>query len=252
MYAQPFLKTAFLATGALVLTACGDVQSANGEYGRMSYSLYTDYVMSGEPLNEVSLLARHAQHIQTQPTNSDDYSQADLIRHEISPSDGVVVEQGTVDGLDPWDFRVTVSTPGIYAFETWKGTELHDRIELFFDAPDTLDLIGWARAPWADSFESIQAGDWVEEGTQVAFLPIPLDASGKRIAGDLFAELSASDESMIVPGANVWGVYEQSVWAGSNPSSVYFIDAGSVDLTLSDLPNEVGVTWTFEVLEAGN
>ena len=118
--------------------------------------------------------------------------------------------------------------------------------------PPSEESVRTNSAPWEDSFQSIGDGERVEEGTQVAFLPVPVDAAGKRIAGDLFAELSASDESMIVPGANVWGVYEKSVWAVANPSSVYFIDAGQVDLTLSDVPNEVGVTWSFEVLEAGN
>ena len=87
----------------------------------------------------------------------------------------------------------------------------------------------------------------MEEGTQVAFLPIPLDAVGERIAGNLFAELEASESGMIIPGANVWGVYEQSIWASTSPSSVYFINAGSVDISLTDEPNAVSAVWSFSV-----
>ena len=81
----------------------------------------------------------------------------------------------------------------------------------------------------------------------MAFLPIPMDAVGGRIAGNLFAELEASESDMIIPGANVWGVYEQSIWASTSPSSVYFINAGNVDISLTDQPNAVSAVWSFEV-----
>ena len=84
----------------------------------------------------------------------------------------------------------------------------------------------------------------------MAFLPIPLDADGQRIAGNLFAQLDASESDMIIPGANVWGVYEQSIWASTNPSSVYFINTGNVDISLTDLPNAVSAVWSFVVISS--
>ena len=233
--------------GLLSLVGCGDLTSANGEYGRMNYALHTDFEVEGLSLADTSLLVGHPQAIQTSPLDSSDYAEEDQISHAVTPEAGVVVLQGDNVSGGPWNFEVLVETPGTYFFETWKGGTLHDRLEVVFDAPSSLDLVAWARAPWAENFESLSRGEAIEEGTQVAFLPIPLDAKGQRIAGNLFAEIEASESDMIIPGANVWGVYEQSIWASTSPSSVYFINPGSVDISLNDLPNAVGAVWSFVV-----
>lgn len=233
--------------GIFALMGCGDLTSANGELGRVNYALHTDFEVEGPSLTETSLLAGHPQVIHTSPLDSADFAQEDLITHSVTPDTGVTILQGEWVSGGPWNFEVLVETPGTYAFETWLGEELHDRLEVVFDAPSTLDLIAWARAPWEENFEVLSRGESVEEGTQVAFLPIPLDAVGERIAGNLFAELEASESGMIIPGANVWGVYEQSIWASTSPSSVYFINAGSVDISLTDEPNAVSAVWSFSV-----
>ena len=233
-----------------VVAGCGDFSVSNGEMGNMLYALHTDYEISGDALDEVSLLVGHTQQIQTIPVDSNDYGEENGFSHVVSPAGEVTVVQGSEHG-DPWDFYVTVDSPGSYTFETWKEGSLYDYIDMVFDVPSSLDLIGWARAPWEEDFEPIRAGDSLIEGTQVAFLPVPIDASGNRIAGDLFADLSVSDESMVVPGSNVYGVFEQGVYTTSAPSTVYFIDAGEADVTLTDTPNQVSATWSFNVAEIG-
>ena len=245
---RKFLRMAAAVAWVLALVGCGDLTSANGEFGRVNYALHTDFEVEGTSLTETSLLVGHAQVIHTSPLNSEDYAEDDQISHVVTPEEGVTVVQGAYEGAgDPWKFEVLVETPGTYVFETWKAETLHDRLEVEFDVPATLDLVAWARAPWEDDFQSLDQGESVEEGTQVAFLPIPLDASGNRIAGDLFAQLEVSEPGMIIPGANVWGVYEQSIWASTSPSSVYFIDEGEVDVSLVDVPNAVAATWSFVV-----
>jgi len=244
------LGIACTAWAGVMMVGCGDFSVSNGEMGNMLYALHTDYEISGDALDEVSLLVGHTQQIQTIPVDSNDYGDEDGFSHVVTPESGVTVVQGSEQG-DPWDFYVTVENPGSYTFETWRQGSLYDYIEMVFDAPSSLELIGWARAPWEEDFEAIEAGDALIEGTQVAFLPVPIDASGNRIAGDLFADLSVSDESMVVPGSNVYGVFEQGVYTTSSPSTVYFIDAGEAEVTLTDTPNQVSATWSFNVAEIG-
>ena len=239
-----------LAALASTLGACGDFAASTGELGRIDYWLHTDYVMEDWSLTEVSILTGHTQQINTELTmrGESEYNNG-TISHVVSPSVGVTVEQDELSG-DISDLLITVEDAGTYTVETLMDGRVFDTIELEFDSPASLDQITFVRAPSQDDFsENSSANPVVDEGSQVAFLPIPLDASGSRIAGDIAVELSADPEDMIVEGSNVLGVYEQGVYTSSSPTTIYFVDSGEVTITLTDVPNAVDASTTFTVEE---
>ena len=125
-----FGRLVAVLTGIFALAGCGDLTSANGEYGRVNYALHTDFEVEGPSLAETSLLVGHPQVIHTSPLDSADYADEDLITHAVSPDVGVVLLQGELVSGGPWNFEVLVETPGTYVFETWKGQVLHDRLEV--------------------------------------------------------------------------------------------------------------------------
>ena len=50
-------KWAMVAVGCIGFgTACGDFTTANGEFGRINYSLYTEYVSDQTNLTEASIV----------------------------------------------------------------------------------------------------------------------------------------------------------------------------------------------------
>src|SRR5690606_1835525 len=96
---------------------------------------------------------------------------------------------------EPPDLRVVVSEPGVYTVESTGPGGLVDRITLTFEQPADFDLGTFVRAPWAERFDPA-AGDTitVEEGSQVTFQPIPVDAAGDRLAGDLTTTIAVDPE----------------------------------------------------------
>ena len=54
----------------VLLGACGDVTKSNGEFNRVSYSLYTTYLVDESSLTDVSLLIGYDQRINTSLTVS--------------------------------------------------------------------------------------------------------------------------------------------------------------------------------------
>ena len=250
MRAQQFTFGLTLAALASTLGACGDFAGSTGDLGRIDYWLYTDYVLEDWSLTDVSILTGHSQQINTELTmkGESEYDNK-TITHMVTPSVGVTVEHDDLDDRVS-DLLITVEQPGTYTVDSLIDGHVFDTIDLEFDTPTTLDQITFVRAPADDDFvEDESASPTVEEGSQVAFLPIPLDASGLRIAGDISVGLSADPEDMIVEGSNVLGVYEQGVYTSSSPTTIYFVDSGAVTITLTDDPNAVSASTTFTVEE---
>ena len=233
---------------ALTVACGGETQSANGEFGMITYSLHSDYLMDGEPLDETTILTSHIQQFNGTLIDSSSDALETGVETRVIPSEGVTIADPTTEApLNYWSFDVTVTNPGAYTFETWSDGEMIDRIEVTFEAPDALDLIGWARGPWEEGFEPIYDNDTLEVGTQVAFLPVPLNTERERIAGDMFAEISVNDESLAVPDSEILAVQEQGVYTIQSTSSLYLIAEGEVEVTLTDVPNAVAATWSFDV-----
>ena len=245
------VASGFLMVFSCVLAvACGDVTTANGEFGRIHFSLFTDYVSQDSDLTEASIVTGHQQHIYTSLTADgwDDAKHPEILTHSVSPSAGVTLyEVGGEGGVV--DLLVTVDSPGTYTFETFEEEELFERIVLDFEAPKSFELIAWTREPYEDSFEKVTASESsvsVVTGTQASFLPVPLNVDGVRLLGDLHANLSADPAEAIVPSYSV-KPYEQNVYATAEPLNIYFILPGDVGVTLTDPVSQASSTMQFNV-----
>ena len=232
----------------VLLGACGDVTKSNGEFNRVSYSLYTTYLVDESSLTEVSLLIGYDQRINTSLTVSgaSETEEPFKLLHKISPDASINVFE---DGFDVPDMTLKVTSPGEYTLETTKGDDVFDRIKLNFDVPASLDPIVWVRAEGAEEFtkSGSNADVSVEVGDQVTFLPVPVDASGERLLGDLETEISLDNPGLAVAVENVHGVYEQRVWSSSMPVSLIFVEEGTLVVTLKDVVNNVETNVNFTV-----
>ncbi len=227
-----------------LLAGCAvDSVGANGELGHLSFTLVSDWYLDSENLTEVDIVTGHAQHFLVDLTErgrrqADD--NADHVRYHMEPDDGVEIDQGEVDDdaehPDAPSFGVTVSEPGSYTLVAELEGELFDRIQLSFDQPSALELTLYTRGPWAEEFAAIEGEGptQVLEGTQLAWLPIPLDADGERLVGDLAGTMSADPESAVVPAENVTHVNEEVVSHTAGVPSLYFIEPGDVTVTVTD------------------
>ena len=233
----------------LSLSACGDITSATGEFGRIDYRLHTDFISNEASLTDASIVTGHNQHIYTSlsPKGHEDVGDPANITHEVVPATGVTLSVDE-ESNDVSDIIVNITTPGVYTFESYEAGVLFDRIDLEFDAPADFELITWLREPYAEDFDKASESGTlsVDAGTQASFLPVPLDAAGDRLLGDLHADLSADPASAIVPAASAHP-YEQNVLTIHEPLNIYFIAPGDVSITLLDPVSEAAATRTFSV-----
>jgi len=237
---------------ALGTTACGDSTSATGELGRIDYSLYTYYEVDAGRLTDVSILAGHPQRLSCNLTTSgeDDAESPGEIVHSVSPASSASVwsHDGDSDSDYVADVYVTVEAAGDYTIESHLDGELFDTITLHFDVPTALDAVTWVREPGEPDFTKTQADSpVVSEGTQVAYVPYPLDAVGDRIAGTFAATLTADPAGSVVTAYDLDGIYEDGIWGSEVEDSVYFIEPGEITLTMLDEVNDVDFAQTFQV-----
>jgi hypothetical protein len=239
---------AALAFGVILSTACGDITGATGVNGRVNYSLYTHYELDDWNLTEVALVTGHPQLIQTEFTSKGEEQltgEASEIEHSMDPAAGVDLLD--FEGENISDMLVTVEDAGDYTLQSELDGEVYDYIELSFETPDELELITWLRNPGEEAFEQVEAETIsVGEGGQVTFLPVPR-SGGERLAGDLTVEIATVPESAVVRGENIYGVYEQNVTSSDQPVSLYFVEPGTVTVTIADVPNGVEISQTFSV-----
>jgi hypothetical protein len=240
---------AFATLTALCTVACGDFTEAVGELGNLQYELGTDYEMGRARLDDVSILTNHPQTLYLDLVDDDDARRLDLstVHHSVSPSEGVTLSyDAEEDGLMALD--VLVTAPGDYTLTTKLEGDLYDYVYLHFDAPTSLTSATWIRAPGADEFErAIGDGVTIEEGTQISFVPIPLDAGGERIAGRLEVVTTSDPEGAVVPAWDDWGTYEDGVIGSVDSTSVYVIEPGTLTVTVTDEPNAASFSQVFEV-----
>ncbi len=246
---------------------CGvDSASTNGELGRMTFTLVSDYYLDEHDITDSAIVTEHEQSFGIDLTGEgkdDAGTRADEIEYVITPDDGVTLSQPGPDqdsGDDDHDgeiapsFNVSVRDPGEYQMEARLGDETFDRIQLTFDRPNTLDLATFLRGPWQDDFRKHSGATeanfvTVAAGTQLAWLPIPLDINGERLLGDLGADMSADPASMVVPAGNVEHVDEDEVQTFFGAPSLYFINVGEVTVTITDSANPAAGSVKFLVEE---
>jgi len=239
----------FATLTTLGTTACGDITDAVGELGNLQYELGTDYEMGRADLDEVSILTNHEQTLYLDLVDQGDADRYDMatVHHSMTPNAGVTLRyDADEEGLGSLDLLVTI--PGDYTLTTEVDGEVLDYVYLRFDVPQTLDAATWIRPPGAEEFErAIGDGISIEEGTQISFVPIPLDAAGERIAGRLDVVTTSDPEGAVVPAWDDWGTYEDEVVGSVDPTSVYVIEPGPLTLTVTDEPNEASFSQVFEV-----
>ena len=234
---------------ALLATGCGDMNSSTGQLGRLNYSLHSDFLVDGSALVGTSILTGHPQTIRVDLTDSgeDDANNPEDIEHTATPSEGVTIETWE-SSSDVGSMTITVTTPGDYVIESMLDGQVFDWLTLTFDSPSSMDLVTWLRQPNGEDFDQASGSPiFADEGTQAAFVPIPLDASGDRIAGDFVPVISADPEWAVVTGVNVLGIYEQNVVVARSPASVYFIEPGAIAITIADDVNGVDAVADFDV-----
>ena len=231
----------------LFCIGCGDITSSTGELGRIEYALYTYYEIPGGELTEVSIVTGHTQTLSTDLTDKgeDDANNPQDIEHSVSG--GATIEQGESEDDVP-TIWVHAPSPGDYTIESYLDGALFDTITLLFDTPVELDAVTWIREPNEAEFDKSEASTpVVPEGTQVAYVPYPLDASGNRIAGVFAASMGADPASSVVTAYELDGIYEDGIWGHEEQASVYFIEPGDITLTMSDEVNGVQFQQSFEV-----
>lgn len=256
MTARPVLPLVFLLAG------CGvDAATANGELGRLQFQLVSDYYLPEHDLTEAPIVTGHEQYIGVELTGKgedDAGKRADEVEYVVTPDDGVTVGQSGPDGDEGEDdgdgefvsdVHLTVTEPGEYQLEARLDGETFDRIQLAFDAPAALELSMYTREPWEEDFVALEGSEPhpVAEGTQLAWLPIPVDAAGARLLGDLEADMTADPMTAVVPAANVEHVNEDEVQTFFGAPSLYFVEPGAVTVTVGDTVNPAVGTAAFSV-----
>lgn len=244
-------KVSLLTVPLFLSVACGDVTTANGEFGRINYSLYTDYFSEQADLTSAGIVTGHQQQIYTSLTAKgwDDAKSPETLTHTVQPTNGVSLYE--IEGAGGVrDILVTVENAGSYTFETFdEDSELFERIQLQFEEPKSFELITWLREPYSDTFNKVDTSSGVVSvtlGSQASFLPVPLNEAGGRLLGDLHADLSADPMDSIVPDYSVTP-YEQNVWATPEPLNIYFVQPGDVGVTLTDPVSGAASTLNFNV-----
>jgi hypothetical protein len=251
------MRIRFFAVSVLLLvlsTGCGDSSRSVGEFGRLSYSLHSDFLVDGTALVGTSILTGHSQRIRVSLTSAGEAAIADpgAIEHSVSGPTVAVVETLGGGSQSVGDLEITVQEPGDYVLSSMNGGQVFDRLTLTFDRPETLEFVTWVREPDGTEFtEAVGSPVAVAEGAQAAFVPIPLDGAGERIAGDFVPLISPSPDWAVVTGTNIFGIYEQRVVASGSPASVYFVASGTVSVRLIDEPNDAEGEVEFSVAPAG-
>jgi len=247
-------RGAWVACLVACLVGCGDLTDATGDQGRLKFTLATDYEVDGA-LDEVNVVAGHPQTLSVDLTakGEDDIPEPDELTYRIEPSVGTSISGVGGIGDQPPDLELLVTQPGRYKIRAIsKGKEV-DSLSLSFDTSSALELVVKARAPFQSDFVDVSDDEVskVDEGTQVAFLPIPLDDKGERLAGRIETSAVADPSNRVVPGSDINGVYEQNVWTGSGKIEFYFIDPGTVTVTVTDVVTKAKGAHSFDVQNVG-
>lgn len=231
---------------SLFAIACGDRTSGVGELGRVQYAIHTHYVVEDAQLEDVEIVTGHPQFFNTSLTDKGKKggTEPDDLKHRVTPSDGVNISN---DGTG--DFTIDVAEPGEYTIETLKDGDVYDYIEIAFDEPTKLSLVTWTLGPNDEDWTKREGSGSVKvkPGTQATFVPVPKDADGNRLVGDVQTTLEASPEDAVASGENVIEVYEQRVVSLSSPVTIFFLEEAEVEVKLTDESNDVSGARSFNV-----
>ncbi len=249
------MRPIFLALATILIpTGCGDILSSEGDAGLLRFKLHTDYEVAPSDLRDALIVARHPQRFEVELTSSgeDKVARPEDLSYALvgpgSPSAGTDTETSA-----PYDIILTAPGAGDYRLQARYEGEVIDGIDLTFDETASIELDVKVREPWGENFQDAGASPTqVTEGTQATFLPIPLAASGDRLAGDIETEVEATPRDAVVPGQSVVGVYENGIWTVSGGVDFYFIDPGAILVTFTETIGGATGSHAFDVVDASS
>jgi hypothetical protein len=224
-----------VSVSCLLLLACGDSTTAEGDAGLLSFTLVTDYEVPQSDLRMATIVAGHRQELDVEMTyeGSRQIAEPTELAYAITPT--AELEPLPI-GNDVADLGVLVGEPGRYRIDALVDGVAVDGIDLEFDQTATIELSVRVRVPWEEELTEVSAGEvtTVVEGTQASFLPIPLAADGERLAGSIEAEAIVDPRWSVVPGATLGGLYEDGYWTVSGEIDFYFIEPAEATVTITD------------------
>ena len=238
----------------LSIFACkNDLLLSSGELGNINYTIVTGYKIEGLSLNDAKLAVGYPQTIEASLTLKGWKVVGDqpFMVYHTSADDNMSVDSETLlDGdIGVPGFEVQADAAGAFMVESYLQDEIVDKITLNFVVPDAISVLSWIREPGSEEFTAAN-GDTINVtlGSQAAFIPIP-EFEGERIVGNVEADIAIDPPEAAVLGYNIDEVSENSVEASSNPASIYFVQAGAVQVCATDVINNVTTCQDFEVSE---
>jgi len=238
----------------LSLFACNsDLLLSSGELGHINYTIVTGYKIDGLSLNDAKLAVGYPQTIEASLTLKGWKVVGDqpfLVYHTGGDDSLSVESESLLDGdIGVPGFSVQADAAGAFMVESKLQDEVVDQITLNFVVPDAISVLSWIREPGAEEFmEASGESISVAVGSQAAFIPIP-EFEGERIVGNVEADITIEPPEAAVLGYNIDEVSESGVDASSNPASIYFVQAGAVQICATDTINDVTTCQDFEVSE---
>lgn len=238
----------------LSLFACNnDILLSSGELGNINYTIVTGYKIDGLSLNDAKLAVGYPQTIEASLTLRGWKVVGDqpfLVYHSSADENMTVDSETLLDGdIGVPGFEVQANSAGAFMVESYLQDDIVDQISLTFVVPDAISVLSWVRAPGAEDFSEAEGETInVTVGSQAAFIPIP-EYEGERIVGNVEAEIAIEPPEAAVLGYNIDEVSEGGVQASANPASIYFVQAGAVQVCATDTINDVTTCQDFEVSE---
>ena len=238
----------------LSIFACNnDLLLSSGELGNMNYTIVTGYKIDGLSLNDAKLAVGYPQTIEASLTLKGWKVVGDqpfLVYHSSADDNMSVNSETLLDGdIGVPGFEVQADAAGAFLVESKLQDEIVDQITLNFVVPDAISVLSWIREPGAEEFTEADGETInVSVGSQAAFIPIP-EFEGERIVGNVEADIAIEPPEAAVLGYNIDEVSESGVDASSNPASIYFVQAGAVQVCATDVINNVTTCQDFEVSE---
>lgn len=244
-------RTAALALLSLVAACHGDRTASNGELGRLSYALHTDYESEQDELTALPLLTGYAHRIDVELTTKgadDADDNAGLLEHTAEGVDGVEIESDEPsEGSGVPGFDLLSPESGEVVITSTLQGETFDLIRLQFERPTSLDVLGWSRAAWEEDWRSFSGGNLtVQEGAQISFLAVP-KAGETRLGGEFTPTITVDPPSLAVPDESVLAVQEGGMTTGGEPVTFFAIEPGTATFTLTDPVNGVEAVTVVEI-----
>jgi len=243
------LWVALFVTGA-ALCACGDLTSATGHFGNLTYGLYTDYEVGGS-LGSVSLITGVPQHIEVSLSifADDELEDGYGISHEVWPDDGVNISQD-FDLLGVADFSITAWRPGSYTITSSQYGRMIDMIDLRFATPAKVKILSDVRGPDED-YGTQYSGYRIDirEGSEVCFWVLLTDGMGRAVVGQYDMAVTASPAYSVVTGGG-FGSTLGPVNYQRAARSLFFVEPGLVTITVAGENGGFRASQRYQVVTA--